>query len=891
MIRLFRQFAYRYLKQQKKHTVLTIIAIIIAVAFMTVMLSAVSIYSATSANITRSTTGSYHVLINSLDRDETVVIGGMDIFDEVETYSLSYYTSTVDGVFEGDTVSKQYLACNGYIVEDWFLRIRPDDISMLPDYMTSVIEGRLPEKDGEVVINAANTALWGDPSLGDTVTLYTLDCSALSESTDNSAYSDFVPGYFLSSVNIDGYNEITFTVVGFSDGYNMVHYNDTRFSSGTESYNNLLARFTDECMDPYWDLHYVFQDVGLEIDDFDYSLNQDLLNEEGHGNDAQAYRVRFFAVCYLFILFLMFCVRMVIDNSFEISSRERVKQFGLLKAVGASSSQIFRIIVWEALLLSAVGVPVGILLGWGVTRIIFGILSSMESLNSISSVYNFTDMLVFNVQWFVYAIALAAGVLWVVISAVGTGMRVVRATPVDAMRMASRREKIYTGRFRAKLGNGKKFVPVYASLSMKRNKKRYIVTMLSMVLSIVLFSGFSYVIELAKDNVESTFAYDRLPYDFSVNISTYSTDGVDYSVELLEDSGYFEDIQYDTSVMLYTDSESMGVSFVSGKEAQLSFLDIHPVNRNTYEKYITSSVTYDELLESGSVLICANAIEYTTDSETYTLVDSVTECDLTAEQFIPAEVNFYGGTASIHIGGTYVTDSSLYLTITGKITCSAVIAEENYLALVEQCGRDGNSTLMEFSDGSTAYLYTRTIGANAKDGCVDEARTFLTKYFYGYYDDNLNDRESTESLLSLISMAGYFLIITFSLIAAVNVANIISTNVLNRFSELGILRACGMSDKQLYSLVRTESLMYAVLAGISSAVAIALMVIIVQIPFEQGWGYLSSSDLIADLSVVAPMKYVAVATVAALLVAVVSSYFPGKRVVDSPVVESIRDVD
>ena len=95
------------------------------------------------------------------------------------------------------------------------------------------------------------------------------------------------------------------------------------------------------------------------IDDFSYGMNQELLDLEGKGVTAKFSQAIFFGIVYLVILFLMFCVRMVIDNAFEISSRERIKLFGLLKAVGASNKQVFSLVVWEAVYLAVPGVIIG----------------------------------------------------------------------------------------------------------------------------------------------------------------------------------------------------------------------------------------------------------------------------------------------------------------------------------------------------------------------------------------------------------------------------------------------------------------------------------------------------------------------------------------------------
>ena len=53
----------------------------------------------------------------------------------------------------------------------------------------------------------------------------------------------------------------------------------------------------------------------------------------------------------------------VIYNSFQISVVERIKQFGLLRAVGATPKQIRKIVVREASLLAAIGIPLGLLCG------------------------------------------------------------------------------------------------------------------------------------------------------------------------------------------------------------------------------------------------------------------------------------------------------------------------------------------------------------------------------------------------------------------------------------------------------------------------------------------------------------------------------------------------
>ena len=98
----------------------------------------------------------------------------------------------------------------------------------------------------------------------------------------------------------------------------------------------------------------------------------------------------------------------------------------------------------------------------------------------------------------------------------------------------------------------------------------------------------------------------------------------------------------------------------------------------------------------------------------------------------------------------------------------------------------------------------------------EQAEVYMNNHFYNSYSNNLSDMNLSYALLSMIKTAGYAVIVLIALIALINVVNIISSNVTGRTSELAMLRACGMSKKQLNKLMLTESLFYAVMAGIAS---------------------------------------------------------------------------
>ena len=881
-----REISLRYLRGQKKHTIMTIIAIITATAFMTVMLAAVSVYRAAALNVCREENGTYHVVFNGLDKDQLVSVRSMDIFSETQIYSVSSYTSSVDvdyGQMKSEDAQMEYLLLNGNPVNDVFLRFKAGELTMLPKNMNTVFEGRLPEKDGEIVLSAQSTYLWGYPELGDTVTARLVTCKAKS---DTPRSVEGIPQYLSEAFDITDVTDISFTVVGFSENSNIVDYSDTRLKSYSKNTDNLLARFSDKTNDLYWDMHYAFKDAGYEIDDFSYGMNQELLDLEGKGVTAKFSQAVFFGIVYLVILFLMFCVRMVIDNAFEISSRERIKQFGLLKAVGASNKQVFSLVVWEAVYLAVPGVIIGILLGTGCAAGLFGIVKNLPYLSDSSANFDMRDMLVFDIRPYVYISSAVIGVLWVVISAVSTGMRSIKSSPVEAMNAAGKRDKVRIPKHPSGLEKGRSFIAAYSALSIKRNKKRYIITMVSMVMSIVLFTTFSYGAQLANDKITAEYEENRSPSDFSVQTYSLTADGIHESIDKMASSGCFENIAYDCVLKFYMDNDTLKIN--QGNDAYESggiAFAIHPVSRETFEKHIVpdSGISYDDLENSGSILI-DSVMKDKSGNVLYKITDSIPET-FTANPFIDSMVYFLDP-VTISTAGTYSTDLRTYFSCGG--TCTAVMSESSYEKLVTAIGIDSSSSQVEYNGGNYT-LFSRTIYADAVSGAEAEARNYLTRNFYNSFTDNAADMAKAVSNLGIVKTVGYFAVLIISLIAAVNIVNIISSNVMGRTSELAMLRACGMSDKQLHKLILSESLIYAALASFSSLLVTEAAVFVIQIPFKTHFHDLDMDDFGLKMSAAAPLRYILIAAAVSFIVAAAASYVPARRIIKSPIVENIRN--
>ncbi|MBQ5316209.1 MAG: ABC transporter permease [Oscillospiraceae bacterium] len=868
----------KYLKGQKKHTIMTVTAVIVSVAFLTVLLSALSVYRASALASAREK-GTYHVIFNGLTKDEYVSIKNMDLFEKTQNYGVSSFTSRTDldfGQMEKENAHTEYLVLSSHLVEDLFLRT-DGDMDLLPKNMYMCSEGRMPEKDGEIAISYDSAYMWGYPAVGDTVDAMIVSCSAKKDSTDNTPFMNMdVPLVLAETFQLEEVKNISFTVVGYTDEYNVVSYNDTQLKTYSSQFEQMVARYKPSVKDIYWGMDHAFRDVGLEIDDFEYSLNSELLDAEGLGVDAKFNTAIFFAVMYLFIIFIMFCARLVIDDSFEISAKERIKQFGLLKAVGASKKQIFKMLVIEAVYLAVPGIIVGVLVGTGLSFAIFSVIKAV-----VSSSDTVLSNMVFSVKPYVYISAIVMGLLWVIISAVATGMRSIRSTPVETLTAAGRAEQVNVPRRSA--GTFKHgFIRTYSSLSVRRNTKRFIITIVSMVMSIVLFTGFSYGIRLMKENTENEYTVLREPYDYSVNYYTFEPSEVFDAADKMTANG-FDDVQMYSRFLMLVYNADLGADSTYTPESAL--MNIMPVNRQTFEKYIKTDISFDEFESSGKLLLCADHYNenYVYDFRMYSSAPE----SIKGKMFFSTDMHIDEDDTELPVLGLYSTDNRLYRT--RNTMPAAIVSDSTYMSMLGTIGRDDYTNVNTDINGEPADLYYFKLVANSAD--ANAAKKYLDRNFYNLYENNSASRADAEALIKVVTIAGYFVVMIISLIAVINIVNIISANVLNRSAELAMLRACGMSDGQLHRLLFSESTIYAGISGLISLVLVELTVFVVQIPFKTGFHDLDFDDLNFSFSYTTPLIYLVIAVAAAFLIAAAASYIAAGRTLRSSIVENIRSME
>ena len=192
----------------------------------------------------------------------------------------------------------------------------------------------------------------------------------------------------------------------------------------------------------------------------------------------------------ILIAIIMFGSIALIGNSFSISVNERKRQYGLLSSIGATKKQLRRNVLYEASVLSVIGIPIGVLAGIGGMSVTFYFVSDLMSNMLNQGIEEYGEALRLHMSAAGWAVLLAAliGFFTVLISAYLPARKALRTSAIEVIRQSQdikiRANKVKTWKLTGKLFG---LEGTLASKNFKRNRKKYRATVFSLFVSVVLF--------------------------------------------------------------------------------------------------------------------------------------------------------------------------------------------------------------------------------------------------------------------------------------------------------------------------------------------------------------------------------------------------------------------
>ena len=565
---------------------------------------------------------------------------------------------------------------------------------------------------------------------------------------------------------------------------------------------------------------------GVELTDSEgqYDWNYELISLDMIDDESVFKMSLIFLLMLLFAILFSLALRMLVDTAFEISSKERERHYGVLQSIGATPGQIVGIITREGLRLCLAAVPLG--LGAG-TLMAYVMFRSVQSAGTVSEVAGSESALVFSFSPLMLVTAAVVGTVWTFFSAYGVGMRVVKKTPIDAIRgLAKRVEKIKRRSLSGLLFGlpGK-----LAARNARREKKRYRITVRALTVSITLFALFSSLADTVEDLLIAAAVEDGGGDDFIVWLQEDPDAGILLSdgVRVLEDSGLFQRVEIEEYQWFYTDYLNE-----NGRQASIH---VSYCNPTVYREILgeNPAVSYEELAQSGGYVFAVSEDpnpDHDPDLARYLAEGAEND----AHHLADAE----SGRMKIYSRYYEQQDDPMLhegpepVKLPHEIRVCAVdeVRNEDYYGLGFLVGT--LDTYLEIKDEWFGPLSTYDVVARMYCGPVethsyeeyrridsylrDHAEYFEDGGYFGSYYAVLEAKTKMAAIRTAVLCVNLLL----GLAALVNLLNIVSTGIANRRSELASLQCVGMTEGQLFRLSAIECLQYVLRAAVSAAVIV-----------------------------------------------------------------------
>ncbi len=569
-----------------------------------------------------------------------------------------------------------------------------------------------------------------------------------------------------------------------------------------------------------------------------------------------------------FLILVSLTGYLIIYNIFHISVTGDIQFYGLLKTIGVTPRQLRRIIRQQALLLCAVGIPLGLLTGYGVGAVLTPVILARTTLGVEVADISTSPLIFFGSALF--------ALVTVLLSCFRPGRIAAGVSPVEATRYT---EENRSRKKRRQTRGAKVYQMALANLG--RNTGKTVLVVISLALSVVLFNilvtftnGFDMEKYLEQntcgDFIVSTADYFR--YRSSANYisqqqieqikanTTESLSGCGYQVLgakgwMTEEAWRAEIARYGLSDTEGTETPSQSGELVSA-DAQIEGLD-----EGLFEKLTVVEGDLGPLFrEDGNAIA---VVVYTDDYGNVSGQDHYP--DIGSSQII-----------------TYVDDDCYIDSRTGEIS-----DENTPQEFLEHCivqSHDVEYTVcayvtvpysMSYRYSSPGYSFVLTADSLAEDSREDPVPVFYLfdtpdtaaeetaeRYLDQLtaddrsglmYESKATVRAEFEDFQKMFLLLGGLLCAIIGIVGVLNFFNAVMTGILSRKRELAVLQAVGMTNRQLRSMLVYEGQFYALGSGLMAVAVSAVLNPLVSRLMEDMFWFFSGSFTIIPAVVTIPV--------------------------------------
>lgn len=583
-------------------------------------------------------------------------------------------------------------------------------------------------------------------------------------------------------VSIEGYGEVGYTAL--STGIESEDTNLYISLKEPRKYEEIIPQLLG--LDDYNQV----QNHDYEKAKYEFEENRELLRWEvfafSDSTIAMIYSV--IGVVLGIILFTsVFCIR----NSFAIAVTEKIKTYSMLASVGTTKKQIRKNVITESLFLGIIGIPLGILSGFFAVFILLKIVNMLIGEYLLSHV----DGIVFKVSIIPIIISIVLGIVTIYLSARSSARKASKISPIEGLRNSNdikiKGRKLRTPKIISKIF---KTGGVLAYKNLKRSKKKYRTTVISISVSIFVFIAMNAFVTNAFE-VSNRYYFEE---DYNILISTneasepskeelnkitslssiekysliYGLKDLDFKISDL--SKVSKDVDIDLlSGVYYNEEDRNKIVHVS--------MPIKALNQEAFKRYANEiGLKYEDVKDTG--ILCDEFLKYDREANNSKLVRTYTysKGDVIKGEYNNKEVAIkVGAVSKIKPDGMKRVDYSGGILVIEK------------------------DAISDFD-----YYLSETVIKSSDPDVLEKEISKISENVYIYNAEEALREERAMVLVIKIFLYGFITVIT--LIGVTNIFNTITSNMELRQKEFATLKSIGMTKKEFNRMINLETIFYGV---------------------------------------------------------------------------------
>lgn len=739
--------AYCNMRHYKSKNILIGIAIILTTLLLFVIPSIGKDMVEVNFAVINKIYPTWHALYRNVDESTVMKLAA---HHDVKTYGLRSDAGYMN--LEDATVSMMYMDRTGMEL-----------------YKVKLKEGQLPQKENDIVVSKGILeALGQNGKIGDTIT---------------------VPYQILKDDGLDYTKEKDFRICGFLA--------DNESSKEQKQYTSLVSEAFLKAEIPVEQVKYRFLlqvngQKGNTTADYTETI-QNIARQFGISEDDMNINKEYLAANYVdpatipvivgIMLIVVLAGIITIYSVYYVSMNQRVREFGKLKAIGATKRQLRQIVLREGMGVALFAIPIGLLIGTVAVKVV--LLQFVEHAKDSNVLITEAYKVVAKGEvqlyyWWIYLLAIAVTLCTVYLSLMKPMRMAAKVSEIEAMRYQGGSKRQKSSR------KGYQFLNIgrLTKRNLAENKKKSTITIVSMAVTGIFVMMVATVLSCANP-MESAKSSIVGQYEISPIVESGNKEHPEYEwaevqknnplneglKQQIEELDGVERVDVFTALKVSGGpfEEKIGTEFINGVPEEYA---------EELKKGITEgNVTYEELKSGDKVILDRALLHWYPDIKVGDKLKlNIHDGDNTFQKEIEvAAIGEYGRGLTNYNCLIMAKEGAEKLTINNSSSYFQVIADKDYDEALE-------ASLQAIVDGSGRL----------------QMRTWKNEY------------DTWENAMQMTRGACYAFIIILAVISIMNLINTMINSVHVRKKELGMMQAIGMSDRQLMKMLQLEGIFYTV---------------------------------------------------------------------------------